>query len=191
MRDARRNHHDGIGGPRDGRARTRPLMRVRPAVVLALALALAAGPALANEPEVNTDPVHWQNRYRALVEKARQLRAKVEVETELYADANRRNYRRGSKRHVHRQAAARAEAKLAKVEAELASMEDEARRAGVPRGWLHQVEIQLEDEARGPAVATGPGDEGRNPLHLESEDGDADERNAGRNPLYLESEGEE
>jgi hypothetical protein len=158
-------------------------------LALAVATATATGPAMAREPETSAKPSYWQDRYRDLVTKAERLRAEVERERELYADANRRNYRRGSKRHVHREAGAKAAEELARVEAQLATIEDDARRAGTPRGWLHQIEMQLEDEARQPAVAAGPGDEGRNPLHLESEEdgegADAAERNAGRNPLHL------
>lgn len=167
---------------------------VRFAIFLGLAIAMLAVPAFAGDPEVGAETAYWQDRYRDLVVEAQSLRDKIARERELYADANRRNYRRGTKRHIHRQAAAKAAKKLAKVEAQLATIEDDARRDGAPRGWLNQIEIELEEEARRPTVAAGPGDEGRNPLYLKSRDGKSRrssksmsaERSAGRNPLLLD-----
>jgi len=172
---------------------------VRFAILLGLALATVAGAAFAEEPRDTAKEAYWQNRYRNLIAEAQRLREEIAHERELYADANRRNYRRGSKRHVHRRAGEEAARALAEVEAKLATIEDEARRAGAGRGWIHQVEMELEDEARRPAVAAGPGDEGRNPLHLKSRDDEPQRgsklesdsaernegRNEGRNPLHL------
>jgi hypothetical protein len=153
---------------------------------------MLAVPVFAAEPEVDADPASWQTRYRELVAEARSLRETVERERELYADANRRNYRRGQKRHVHREAGARAGAALAEVEAQLATIEDDARRAGVPRGWLNQVEMEREDEDGPPTVSAGPGEDGRNPLYLKSTSDEYNarsaERDAGRNPLHVELE---
>jgi len=162
-------------------------------LLIGFAVTLLAMPAIAEEPSLRSDRVYWQDRYRNLVAEADRLREIVARERELYADANRRNYRRGRKRHVHRDAAAEAAAALAKVEAHLATIEDDARRAGAERGWLNQVEMELGDDRQRPAVGTGPGDEGRNPLHLKStrsessddRDPSQADRNAGRNPLYL------
>jgi hypothetical protein len=120
------------------------------------------------EVELRTERVRWQEKYRSLLTETARLHSEIQQESELYADANRRNYRRGSKRHYHREAIDAAKHKLAELETELADFEDVARRGGAARGWLTQVEIELEDEARGPAVTAGPGDEGRNPLYLES-----------------------
>lgn len=134
--------------------------------------ALAWEPA-GSDPERRAEKVYWQNRYRSLLEDAARLRAEVERERELYADANRRNYRRGRKRHVHREAMQAAAERLAEVEAQLATIEDEARRAGALPGWLYEVEAELEDADGRAGVATGPGDEGRNPLYLEQEQDEA------------------
>ncbi len=147
------------------------------ACALAL-LALAASPVAAgddpsSEPELRATKAYWQNRYRNLLRDAARLRSEVERETELYADANRRNYRRGKKRHIHREAAKEAEQELAKVEAELATIEDDARRAGALPGWLYEVEFEMQDAELRPGIATGPEqeqDEGRNPLYDDDED---------------------
>ena len=198
MQDVRANGNGFAARTRAHAARPASRGIVRFAIFLGLAIAMVAVPAVAGEPEVSAESAHWQDRYRDLVAETQRLRDTVERERELYADANRRNYRRGSKRHVHHQAGAKAADALAKVEAQLATIEDDARRAGAPRGWLNEIEMELEDEARRPAVAGGPGDDGRNPLYLESADdeplldlnSESAERNAGRNPLYLEQAAE-
>jgi hypothetical protein len=194
MQDVRANRKGFVAQTR-GHQRSRESRGiVRFAFCIGLAVAVVAGPALAWEPDVSEDWAHWQGRYRDLVGEAERLRGTIERERELYADANRRTYRRGTKRHVHRAAGAKAAEALAKVEAQLATIEDEARRAGVSRGWLNQIEMELDDGARHPAVGAGPGDEGRNPLYRKSTEDEpsldpnveSDVRNAGRNPLYLE-----
>ena len=164
----------------------------RVAICVGIAIAIVAVAAFAEPPDVPTEQSHWQERYRSLVAETEILRAEIQHERELYADANRRNYRRGQKRHVHRIAAEKAEQELAKVQAQLATIEDDARRAGLGRGWLNQIEMELEDGYKRPAVAAGSGSdiEGRNPLYLEPPADDANaksaERNLGRNPLYFE-----
>jgi hypothetical protein len=167
-----------------------------------VAFAVVSAPASAlgefgAEAELRADKESWQDEYRDLVTRADRLRDEIDRERELYADANRRNYRRGQKRHVHLETIDVATRELSEVEAQLATFAEDARRAGAPPGWLNEVEIELEDEARLPANAAGPGDEGRNPIHLvPTEDGalyakptnrDDDD---GRNPLYLEREDE-
>jgi len=166
------------------------------------AFAIVSAPALAwgeygAEAELRAEKASLQGEYRDLVTRANRLRDVIERERELYADANRRNYRRGKSRHVHLEAVDVATKELGKVEAQLATFADDARRAGAPPGWLNEVEMELEDEARLPEIAAGPGDEGRNPIYLEETDGDAGvadptkrDEDGGRNPLYLEREGE-
>lgn len=153
--------------------------RPRRLAAAALALALATLPgslsaqSLANdEAELEAARSYWQDRYRGLLTEASELRATIERERELYADANRRNYRRGRKRHIHRDAMLEAQDELARVESQLATIQEEARRAGALPGWFYEVEWQLEEEAGRPAISSGPGDEGRNPLHLDDDDED-------------------
>jgi len=123
---------------------------------------------------------HWQNRYRNLLLDAARLRAAVERETELYADANRRNYRRGSKRHTHHEAAKVAEQELVKVEAALATIEDDARRAGALPGWFYEVEFEMENGELRPEIAAGPEQESQQKREQEQDDG--------RNPLYADED---
>ena len=142
------------------------------ALMALIALPAAAGDEAQEEIDLRAKQANWQNQYRTLLTEADRLRAEIDRERELYADANRRTYRRGSKRHVHRAAMQEAESGLAEVEARLATFEDDARVAGAHPGWLRQVELELQDEDRRPVVASGPGDEGRNPLYLQEEEED-------------------
>lgn len=147
--------------------------------VLVLALALSAVNAspvsaqgdVAGDPELRASKTYWQNRYRNLLLDSARLRSEIDRERELYADANRRNYRRGNKRHVHREAFLEAQQELARVEAELATIKDEARRAGALPGWLYEVEFEMEDAEGRPGIASGPEseDDGRNPLYSDDD----------------------
>ena len=109
--------------------------------------------------------MYWQTKYRDLLARAVELRATVDTEKELYADANRRNYRRGTKRHVHHDLMNDAAAELKEVESELATIEEEGRRAGAMPGWFYEVELEHQDTEPSPAIADEPGDEGRNPIY--------------------------
>ena len=108
------------------------------------------GPAAAAPDVVGVDATddeaksYWQEKYRSLLERRDELNEIVETERELYADANRRNYRRGKKRHIHRAKMLEAQAELEKVEAALAAFPDEARRGGALPGWLYEVEEERE-----------------------------------------------
>jgi hypothetical protein len=138
--------------------------------LLAFILALIAAPAMSGDKatdaaEVQASKTFWQDRYRNLIRDAERLRKDVARERELYAAANRRNYRRGSNRHVHRAALEEASKELASVEAELATIDDEGRRAGALPGWFYQVENEIEESAKVPSVASEPPDAGRNPIH--------------------------
>lgn len=126
----------------------RPGGRIRLAALCALGtllLGTMALPAIAEtDPEAAAEKAYWQKRYASLLDEAEVLRETVERERELYADANRRNYRRGDKRHRHRKAMLEAAARLEVVERELEALPDEARRAGALPGWLREVELERE-----------------------------------------------
>ncbi len=149
------------------------LTAFRCAVLAALAVVQFVPTAAAqSDPELAASKEFWQVRYRTLLERADALRATIETETELYADANRRNYRRGNKRHIHLEAAEKARAELAEVEDELSTIKDEGRRAGALPGWFYEVELDRAAIARNPALAPEPDDrdEGRNPRFVEPDD---------------------
>lgn len=140
-------------------------------VVLAL-LFLGSAAAAQDATERAASKDFWQDRYRTLLERADTLRETIATETELYADANRRNYRRGKKRHVHRLAAEEARADLAEVERDLSTIKDEGRRAGALPGWFYEIEMERAAIARNPALAPEPDDReaGRNPRFVEPKD---------------------
>jgi len=141
--------------------------------LLSLAAMFAAPLTFArSDAELEGMKTYWQDRYRQLLVSADDLREEIERETELYADANRRNYRRGTKRHVHRVAIEEAEKKLAEVDRELATIKDEGRRAGALPGWFYEVEQDRADVARNPTLAPSPEDleGGRNPKFTPTDD---------------------
>jgi len=146
---------------------------LRRAAFVGLALLLfAPGVSAESDAELASEKNYWQTRYQTLLERADALRETIAIETELYADANRRNYRRGKKRHVHRVAAEEARAELANVESEFSTIKEEGRRAGALPGWFYEVEFDRAAVARNPALAPKPDDrdEGRNPRFVEPTD---------------------
>ena len=131
--------------------------------------------ALAVTVDREADPkAYWQERYRTLLRQREIETLVIERERELYADANRRNYRRGRKRHVHRDAMHEAMVRRGLVEERLDAFREEARRAGVLPGWLYEVEETWRDVPIAAPVAV-----------YETED-ELPEELEGRNPLYFE-----
>ena len=146
-------------------------------VLLVFAASVAPTASAQSDVERGATKAYWQTRYTSLLDRAEQLRATVAEQTELYADANRRNYRRGQKRHIHRVAAEEARAELAEVERELSTLPDEARRQGALPGWFYEVEEDRSAIVRNPAPAPEPDDrdEARNPRFFEpAEEGRGD-----------------
>lgn len=155
-------HVDRLGNARMGTALLAGLMML-------ISFTALAADGIGSDPEIREQKTYWQTRYRQLLSDRQELQALVARERELYADANRRNYRRGDKRHVHRDAMLEAQDQLAEVERALSTIRDDARRAGALPGWLNEVEFEFEESRERPAITAGPGDEGRNPLYLDPE----------------------
>lgn len=134
---------------------------------------------LAVSTNADADPKsYWQELYRKLLRQRVVEEKVIEAERELYADANRRNYRRGTKRHVHRDAMLEAIARRGEVEERLVQFQEESRRAGILPGWLYEVEETWQDTpialpSVGAASEEDPSDEseraGRNPIHFGDE----------------------
>ena len=145
-------------------------------------LLFAPGVSAESDAELASEKDFWQTRYRTLFDRADTLRETIAIETELYADANRRNYRRGTKRHIHRVAAEEARAELAEVERELSTLPDEARRQGALPGWFYEVEEDRSAIVRNPALAPEPDDrdEARNPRFAEPAEEALDDASAAR-----------
>ncbi len=169
-------------------------------VVAALIVTSAGAPRpAAAEDRIEDDAAvkaYWQGRYRKLrLEEARLVETE-RLATKEYADANRRTYRRSGVRHFHRTNANEARAELVRVRAELASIYDDARAAGIPVFWLDEVAEEPIDMNRvqglGVYADDGPFG-GKGAYAEESEEGDDGgpiSNDDGRNPLYSE-EGEE
>jgi chromosome segregation ATPase len=124
-----------------------------------------------SDEELAAQKAYWQDRYRRLLQSAERLRQETSEARSAYAEANRRNYRRGGSRHVHRADLEKAEKELADVESQLAHIVDEARRAGALPGWLYEVEAETSSAPDEPAEQAPNAEE---------------DETAGRNPLYLE-----
>lgn len=129
-----------------------------------------------SDSELSSLKTTWQTRYRNLLRSEANLRAEIDEQRELYADANRRNYRRGTKRHIHHDAMDAATKQLAGVEAELATIHEEGRRAGAMPGWFYEVELEFESNKLAAPATPDLDEEPR------------DDRSDGRNPLYEEEE---
>lgn len=172
---------------------SRTLFRSRQSLILPLLLGIlvcgselpAPSPARA-QPDAWADPaekkLYWQDLYRTLRTEAARLRRDIQIEETAYAAANRRNYRRGTARHVHRLRAAELQHELDKVERELAGFDEKARTSGALPGWLYEVE----DEPIVISDYVPPSDD--NDDNVADTDEDA---TAGRNPLYHEAPAEQ
>ena len=153
----------------------RKTSRLRPlAFLVALALVLGAGFASAEtEEELLAKRAHWQDRYRTLLQNRVILKDNIAKLRNDYAQAQRRNYPRGGARDAFLQKAEEQEDKLAEVERELDSIQRDARAAGVPPGWLAEVEDES-FEIPQPAAPSNDGDEvdreGRNPIYFEEDE---------------------
>jgi hypothetical protein len=174
--------------------------------VLGLAVALVAGatlvagprPAAAQRIEDDAEArAYWQGRYRDLRMKEARLVQTVKLATKEYADANRRTYRRSGVRHFHRTNANDAKAELELVRADLETIYDDARSAGIPIFWLDEVAEEPIDmdrvEGLGVYADGGPfGGKGAYAKDTAEDDAEAgpDSTDDGRNPLHA-GEGDE
>ena len=128
-----------------------PFHSLRPVIATALAvlalsltgLFLMSGDAnaqFATEEETQAARDKWQERYRWLLRDQARLKQNVANLEHDYIMSQRRNYPRGPNRErlvVEKQAQQR---ELAQVEAEISVIYTEARAAGIPPGWLAEVE---------------------------------------------------
>jgi hypothetical protein len=116
--------------------------------IFALTLCMLAGPALLiswplearAEASEAARKAEWQQRYRSLVRSVEQLRTELEENRAAYSKAKQRDRLQGSRREQLVEQIASNEKRLAELETELAAFPDEARRAGVPPGWLRDIE---------------------------------------------------
>jgi hypothetical protein len=143
-----------------------------------VALPLSPAPAHAEEAENEEEAelakkTEWQDRYRVLRTNAVRMQDNAAKMRRAYGLAQHANYPRGNAREDFRKRVEKAERDGERYQAELAEFEEEARRNGIPPGWLAEVE----DE---------PIDRGF-PAELDEESED----DGGRNPLYADEDDEE
>ncbi len=82
----------------------------------------------------------WQERYSSLISGVAHAEQRVEASRAAYSKAKQRNRLKGDLKLEILQEIQDAEAQLARLKKELAEFPDEAHRAGVPPGWLREVE---------------------------------------------------
>lgn len=148
------------------------------AAIMMSGASVLTSPSVGQAQNVSSDDTdmrkaYWQGRYRELRQEIARARREVETQKTAYAEANRRNYRRGSVRHVYYEAWKKAEGELARAEEEFATIEDDARRDGALSSWFYEIED--EPIVLQPAVPPAGGDA--------AEESDED---AGRNPIFRE-----
>jgi hypothetical protein len=92
--------------------------------------------ATAAEPEVDerTTQAYWQNRVNAANEKIAALEAKLQSPESDWGGGMRTDVNPVGQRNLSQRQ--EIESELAAARAELAQIQDEARRAGVPAGWV-------------------------------------------------------
>ena len=143
------------------------------AFALAFLVALATGSAFAEtEEELLAKRNLWQERYRVALTNRVILQNNIDKLLHNYAQAQRRNYPRGGAREAFRTQADEQKALLEETEREIFSIQEEARAAGIPPGWLAEIE---DEDLTAPAAPSGDDEsdeidrEGRNPRFFEDE----------------------
>ncbi len=126
------------------------------------------------EEELRAKRDYWQDKYRVLLHNRAAHQENAARMKYAHEQAQLSNYPRGGARERLLVAWKESLAKADAVQREIDGIFDEARRAGIPPGWLYEVEdepIVLENEPTTSPAARA----------------DADEDDSGRNPLYLKS----
>ena len=82
----------------------------------------------------------WQQRYRGLLQQVEQAQLDLETARAAYNKRRQRERLRGEHRKQAVAAIEEAEARLDGVQEQLEELPDEARKAGIPPGWLRAVE---------------------------------------------------
>ncbi len=119
---------------------------MKPSPCLALLLALG-GPALAPPARGATPPVSapqvgreaWQQRIEQAREELARARARHEAALEAYREMRHRRRARGTRKQAALKERSEAEAALDEAERRLEELLQQARRAGVPPGWIRDA----------------------------------------------------
>lgn len=125
----------------------------------------------ASEEETQAKRDEWQQRYRWLLRDQARLQQNVANLERDYIMSQRRNYPRGANRERLVVEADAQRKELVGVEKEIAGIYAEARAAGIPPGWLSEVE---DEDLTVPAAKAEEDEpevdrEGRNPIYFDDE----------------------
>jgi len=111
-------------------------------LLLSLALSILLGfPASADVPE--SQKGEWQKRYADLITSARDSEQRVHESNAAYNKAKQRGRLRGAYKVTIMENIQTAEADHSRDQQALDAFPEEARQAGVPPGWLREVEDRL------------------------------------------------
>ena len=106
--------------------------------LLTFAILLQALPAAGDVREA--DKESWQQRYLELLTAVDDATSRLEVGRGTYSKAKQRGRLQGDRKRELLESISQAEADLASASEALENFPEEARRAGVPPGWLREVE---------------------------------------------------
>lgn len=137
-----------------------------PLILLLALLGAGLASALPEEEDDGTRAL-WQARYRTLLQNRAILEDNIARLEHAYTQAQQRKYPRGAARESLRVRSEEQRERLAELQQEIDSIYDEARIAGVPPGWLSEVEDEPVVLPGAPATTDADARAGRNPLWLE------------------------
>ena len=150
-----------------------PVGRGAVSLLLALAFSLVSGFAAAEtEEEILAERTQWQERYRVYLTNREIIKDNIAKLRHNHQQAQRRNYPRGAARQRFLIEADEQEIQLQETEQEITAFRAEARAAGIPPGWLAEVEDEAIALPAQPAAAADEGGddrEGRNPLYFDDD----------------------
>ena len=115
-------------------------------LTIAAGFALTLGDAGAESGE-GRRKVYWQKRYTMILSRKATAETRVEDSQRVIRKLRQRDRNKGEDRIASETELAGAEEELASVEKLLEEFPETARQAGVPPGWLRQVEALLESES--------------------------------------------
>ena len=113
-------------------------------LALATGFAIGASPAAANADAEEADrKTYWQDEYSRVLTRASMAEANVEISRRALRKARQRDRLRGDDRVEIMANLEAAEKEFAEAHEELVKFPESARQAGIPPGWLREVEDRL------------------------------------------------
>ena len=117
-------------------------------LALATGFAIASSPAGASADAEEADrKSYWQSRYSRVLTRASMAEARLETSRKALRKARQRDRFRGARRSEILSDLEEAEKEFAEANSVLVKFPESARRAGIPPGWLREVEDRLAHES--------------------------------------------